>query len=77
MRHFVQGEPVELEFKTFRKTAPAEAVQIDEAFEVETLEGTMLGQEGDWLMRGAAGELYPCAADIFAATYEEVPDGSA
>lgn len=25
---------------------------------------------GDWILRGAAGELYPCESGIFAATYE-------
>jgi hypothetical protein len=25
---------------------------------------------GDWLIRGVAGEFYPCKADIFDATYE-------
>lgn len=28
--------------------------------------------EGDWIIRGVQGELYPCKPDIFAATYEEV-----
>lgn len=37
---------------------------------VATLEGQMMCQPGDWLIRGVAGELYPCRADIFAATYE-------
>lgn len=26
--------------------------------------------EGDWIIRGVQGELYPCKPDIFAATYE-------
>lgn len=58
------------EFKQYRKTALAEAVQMPEAFEVATLEGVMVGKAGDFLMRGAAGELYPCAAEIFENTYE-------
>jgi hypothetical protein len=37
---------------------------------ITTLEGSMLGQRGDWLIRGVQGELYPCKPDIFAATYE-------
>ena len=39
---------------------------------VGTLEGTMTGKLGDWLIRGVKGELYPCKPDIFAATYEPV-----
>ncbi len=42
--------------------------------EIETLEGTMRGNFGDWLIRGVSGELYPCKPDIFAATYEKVED---
>jgi hypothetical protein len=37
---------------------------------IETLEGTMRGNLGDWIIRGVADELYPCRADVFAATYE-------
>jgi len=43
---------------------------------VETLEGTMTGNVGDWIIRGIQGELYPCKPDIFAATYDELPDGA-
>lgn len=35
-----------------------------------TLEGTMTARDGDWIIRGVKGELYPCKPDIFAATYE-------
>lgn len=38
--------------------------------EVNTLEGVMRGERGDWLIRGINGEFYPCKPDIFAATYE-------
>ncbi len=29
---------------------------------------------GQWVIRGVQGEFYPCAADVFDATYEPVPD---
>lgn len=41
--------------------------------EIETLEGTMRADEGDWIIQGVQGELYPCKPDIFEATYEPVP----
>jgi hypothetical protein len=41
--------------------------------EIETLEGVMRGEVGDWIIRGVKGEFYPCKPDIFAATYEVVP----
>ena len=37
---------------------------------VETLEGRMRADLGDWIIKGVKGEFYPCKADIFAATYE-------
>ena len=37
---------------------------------IETLEGEMEAKVGDWIIRGVAGELYPCKPDIFEATYE-------
>ena len=35
-----------------------------------TLEGEMFASPGDWIIRGVAGEFYPCKPDIFDATYE-------
>ena len=37
---------------------------------IQTLEGVMCAQPGDWIIRGVKGELYPCKPDIFIATYE-------
>lgn len=37
---------------------------------IPTLEGIMVASAGDWIIRGVAGELYPCKPTIFAATYE-------
>lgn len=39
---------------------------------IETLEGVMSAFDGDWIIRGVAGEFYPCKPEIFAATYEAV-----
>lgn len=45
--------------------------------EIYTLEGDMLADPGDWVIRGVQGEFYPCKSDIFEATYERVtPPGS-
>lgn len=41
---------------------------------IQTLEGEMLASPGDYIIRGIAGELYPCKPEIFAATYEAVRD---
>ena len=37
---------------------------------IETLEGTVTAQLGDWIIKGVKGEFYPCKPDIFAATYK-------
>lgn len=39
---------------------------------IPTLEGDHTASLGDWIIRGVAGEFYPCKPDIFAATYEAV-----
>ena len=39
---------------------------------IPTLEGLMTAREGDWVIRGVKGELYPCKPDIFEQTYEPV-----
>lgn len=44
----------------------------DNCYLVPTLEGTMKFMRGDMLITGVKGEIYPCKADIFAATYDEV-----
>jgi len=56
----------------YRKTEPIKAVQMDEDFEVETLEGTMKGKKGDWLAEGVEGERWPIDKAIFDKTYEKV-----
>lgn len=37
---------------------------------IDTLEGRMMANVGDWIIHGVKGEFYACKPDIFAATYE-------
>lgn len=39
---------------------------------IPTLEGDMPAYKGDWIIKGIAGEFYPCKPDIFEMTYEPV-----
>lgn len=42
---------------------------------IKTLEnphGAVYADWGDWIIKGIAGEFYPCKPDIFASTYEAV-----
>ena len=41
---------------------------------IHTLEGEHRAIVGDWIIRGVAGEFYPCKPDIFKATYELVEE---
>lgn len=60
--------------KYIKKPIPIEAVQINEPFEVKTMEGLMKGKAGDYLITGVRGEQYPCDKEIFEETYELVDD---
>lgn len=42
----------------------------DEQTVIKTLEGEHIASDGDWIIQGVKGELYPCKPDIFEATYE-------
>lgn len=39
---------------------------------IATLEGDMKADEGDFIIKGIKGEIYPCKPDIFALTYDPV-----
>lgn len=54
---------------------PAITRNPDGTINIETLEGVMRADVGDWIICGVRGELYPCKPDIFEATYE--PAGGA
>ena len=63
----------EKRFKKFRKIPVViEAYQTDVEMEIETLEGVMKADKGDWIIKGVKGELYPCKSDVFEMTYEKV-----
>lgn len=40
--------------------------------QIKTLEGVMIANPGDYIIKGIKGEYYPCKPDIFEATYEAV-----
>lgn len=42
---------------------------------IETLEGTMKADNGDYIIKGVEGEMYPCKPDIFRKTYTILKDG--
>lgn len=43
----------------------------------DNLHSTWIGvYTGNWIIRGVRGEFYPCADDVFRATYEPVEEGA-
>ena len=73
MMKFKKGTVPELEYKkAVKKPIPVQCIQINETFEVETMEGVMQGKKGDWLIIGVHGEMYPIDDTIFKKTYDLV-----
>lgn len=46
----------------------------DKQLKIETLEGVMLANIGDYIIKGVTGEFYPCKPDIFAKTYDKIDE---
>ena len=46
----------------------------DVTLRIITLEGVMMANQGDWIIKGVKGELYPCKPDVFEATYTLADD---
>lgn len=60
--------------KYVKKPIPIRAIQMDERFEITTMEGTLIGKAGDFLIEGIEGELYPCDKEIFEKSYDILTD---
>ncbi len=55
-----------------KKPVVISAYQTTETMYIQTLEGLMRADPGDYVITGVAGEQYACKPGIFAATYEPV-----
>lgn len=60
------------EVKELAKSAVENIIFVDNNLYIETLEGNMNVSIGDYIIKGIAGEFYPCKPDIFKETYETV-----
>ena len=63
-----------IKYKVRKKPVIVEAYQTDRTVYIDTLEGRMKAEKGDWIITGINGEQYPCKPDIFKKTYEEVKE---
>lgn len=60
--NFMENETMRVDYSVYGRPAVL----------IETLEGTMRADVGDYIIKGINGEFYPCKPDIFKKTYEEV-----
>jgi len=60
------GSELQMEYSNEKDFPDGQNIKIN------TLEGEMNANKGDYIIKGIAGEFYPCRADIFEATYEKV-----
>lgn len=58
----------------FRKVAPTWAIEMDEPFKVDTIEGETDGKEGDYLCKGPGGDMWVVDGDVFLSTYRPAAD---
>lgn len=47
-------------------------IDYGDRLKIKTLEGDMIANINDYIIRGVSGEFYPCKPDIFEQTYEVV-----
>jgi hypothetical protein len=77
MKRFDRGKIPDMPLLTaYKKRIPIRCVQINEPFQVQSMEGLVTGKTGDYLMIGNHGDTYICDREIFEKTYEtkENPD---
>lgn len=75
IRNFVGSDLIEECVELFDIKRTLKEMLVDIA--IDTLEGTMRVDYGDYIIKGVKGEFYNCKPDIFLKTYEEViEDGS-
>jgi hypothetical protein len=75
-------KPVEIEAVQWKGTNYHEVISFigaetpvpnaDQIIQIQTLEGVMTAQKGDWIIKGVHGEFYPCKPAIFEKTYDSV-----
>jgi hypothetical protein len=57
-----------------KRPVVVQAKELEQRVEIETREGTVVGEPGDYLLVGVDAEVYPCDPEIFDATYDRVAD---
>jgi hypothetical protein len=55
-----------------KKPVEVEFVDPDERTVIHTREGRVIANDGDYVIRGVDGEIYPISAEIFHRTYDDL-----
>ena len=61
-------------FKAVKKPIPVEVFQTEKHMDINTLEGTMHANPGDYIVTGPDGEKWPVKKDIFEKNYKIIED---
>ena len=69
---WIRGRSGDAHVATVSSETTEDGEQFEVGVDIVTLEGTMRACPYDWVIRGVAGEFYPCKPDIFNATYVAV-----
>lgn len=70
IRNFVGSDLIEDYMELFSMNGTLKKMLVGIA--IDTLEGTMIVDYGDYIIKGVNREFYPCKPDIFEQTYDEV-----
>jgi len=60
------------EVRAFMGAFPFIYEPLDQTISISTLEGDLIVRHGDYVIKGIAGEFYPCKPDIFKDSYTEI-----
>ena len=75
----VEVEAIQLNFNTVTECLKFSGGKLNPKngdFEIQTLEGVMTAQSGDYIIKGIKGEFYPCKPGIFELSYSEKKETS-
>lgn len=65
-----------VDFSEIRKSDSDNYIPAQFNLSINTLEGTMQANYGDYIIKGVKGEFYPCKPEIFEKTYDKADDKS-
>lgn len=68
--HLIDDKPLPFGVTLEGSFHPKNRILWSASATIETLEGLMKANIGDWIIKDVKGELYPCKPDIFEETYE-------